>query len=287
MTVAVLAASGCAVRRTTRLPAVQVRAPAREASLPDLLARLNAREEKIQTLTATVDLAPTAGSVYTGVIKQYSDVRAFILAKRPSMIRVLGQAPVVRTDIFDMASDGNEFQVYLPSRQKFIVGKTSLTHPSKNALENLRPQHILEALFIPPVTPGKDKLSFEEEDVPPQRFYVVTVLRPGVGNGEFFPVRKIWFDRADLEVARLEIFGAGGTLREDVNYANYQDFQGVEYPAETILRRPAEDYRLSITIQKASFNQPIAPEKFRLQKPANAQEVELSAVHNREHDHGL
>ena len=44
------------------------------------------------------------------------------------------------------------------------------------------------------------------------------------------------------------------------------------------LSRPAEDYRLTITILKASFNQPIEPEKFELKQPEGSELVNLSAA---------
>jgi hypothetical protein len=275
------------VRRITRVVPAHAPGPALEASLPDLLARLRSQSEKIQTLTATVDLQPTAGSVYTGVIKEYQSVKAFILAQPPAMIRVLGEAPVVGTDIFDMASDGHRFQLYIPSRQKFIVGNTTINRPAKNPLENLRPQHILEALFIAPLKLGEDQLAFEEEDTQPGRYYVVTELRSGSAVGEFFPVRKIWFDRSGLQVSRVQIFGPGGTIREDVHYFHYRNFGGIEYPAVIDLTRPVEDYRLHITIQKAIFDKPIEPQKFQLQKPKGAQEVKLSARRGGEANRGI
>jgi outer membrane lipoprotein-sorting protein len=253
----------------------QAPAPALEATLPDLLARLNNQSEKIQTLTATVDLQPTAGSVYSGVIKEYHDVKGFVLLKKPAMIRILGQAPVVRTNIFDMVSDGQEFRVSIPPKQKFIVGKTEFKRASKNTLENLRPQHILDALVVPPIDRAADDVSFEENEADGHRYYVLTALKP-LGKGEFAPVRRIWFDRSDLNVARLQIYAGGGTFVEDVHYSAYQNFEGVSYPTDIRLQRPIEDYALDITVEKAVFNQPIPADKFELEKPANAQLVELS-----------
>lgn len=275
------------MRRITHIAPAHAPGPVLDATLPDLLARLRTQSEKIQTLTATADLEPTAGSVYTGVIKEYQSVKAFILAQPPSMIRVLGEAPVVGTDIFDMASDGHQFQLYIPSKQKFVVGPTTVTRPAKNPLENLRPQHILEALFIAPMTMGKDKLEFEEEDTQPGRYYVVTELHQDSEAAVFYPVRRIWFDRTDLEVSRVQIFGPGGTIREDVHYFRYRNFGGVEYPSEIDLWRPVEDYRLQITVQKAIFGKPIEPQKFQLHKPKGAVEVQLSERRGVEADHGI
>src|SRR5947209_13300988 len=84
-----LTASSCAVRRTTRVPAAQAPPPTLEASTADLVGRINAQSAAVRTLNLTVDLAPTAGSVYSGVIKEYRDVRAFILVAKPAMIRII------------------------------------------------------------------------------------------------------------------------------------------------------------------------------------------------------
>jgi outer membrane lipoprotein-sorting protein len=274
---ALLTVPSCAVRRTTRVPPSQIPAPAREASVADLVAKVNAQSEAIHTLVATVDLQPTAGSVYSGVIKEYRDVRGFILLERPALIRMIGQAPVVRTNIFDMVSDGQEFRLYIPSKQKFIVGKTEFRRPAKNSLENLRPQHILDALLVPSMDSSRDKYVLEEAEDGWRRYYVVMVLEPRE-DGELVLRRKVWFDRSSLEVTRLQIYGPHGAYLEDVHYASYQDFQAVRYPSRIEIARPIEDYRLAITVMKATFNQPIAREKFELEKPAGAELVELGAA---------
>ena len=239
------------------------------------MARVNAQSDAIRTLVATVDFAPTAGSVYSGVIKEYHDVKGFILISKPAMIRMIGQAPVVRTNIFDMVSDGQEFRLYIPPKQKFIVGKNALQKPAKNALENMRPQHILDALLIPPLGSAGEKYVFEEAEENGRRYYVVSVLESS-DDGQLSLKRKIWFDRSDFEIVRQQIYGPGGAYIEDVRYADRQDFQGIRYPTRIEVTRPIEDYHLSIAIEKATFNQPIAPEKFELKKPDSAQLIELS-----------
>jgi len=276
---------GCVVRRETRIHPSQIPPPTREATLAQLVAQLNSQIEGVQTLTATVDLEPTAGSVYSGVIKEYHDVKGFILVKRPATIRMVGQAPVVRTTIFDMVSNGEEFRLYIPPKQKFIVGKTTFRRPAKNALENLRPQHILEALLIPPIDASREKCFQEEAEEGGRRYYVMTILELQ-GDGELVLKRKVWFDRSNLELVRAQFYLPQGSYIEDVRYADYQDFQGVRYPTRIEVSRPIEDYRLTITILKATFNQPIAPEKFELKKPEDAQLVDLSAASQQENPRG-
>ena len=273
-----LATPGCMVRRVTHIHAPSQGIPARDATLAELVAKTNAWSNSIHTLTAAVDLEPTAGSVYSGVIKEYHDVKGFILLATPSTIRLLGQAPVVRTNIFDMVSDGEEFRLYIPTKQKFIVGKNAFQHPAKNALENLRPQHILQALLVPPVdseheTVYREKLDRHSE---PKRYYVVNILEPQPERHVILR-RKVWFDREDLELVRLQFYDPDGACNEDVRYSSYQDFQGTHFPAHIELSRPEEDYSVTITVEKAMFNGTIAPEKFDLKKPEGAELIDLSA----------
>ncbi|HEX5481162.1 MAG TPA: hypothetical protein VFZ08_00885 [Terriglobia bacterium] len=267
---------GCAVKHTRRIAKSQVPPPPQVATVRELVGRINSQVKAVNTLTATVDLAPTAGSVYSGVIKQYHDVKGFILVKRPDWIRMQGQAPVVRTDIFDMASNGKRFSLYIPSKQKFYVGPTSLEKPSKNALENLRPQHIVDALLLQTLDTAKGCYFREEAENGPERDYVIVELA-SCAPGELSLKRKIWFDRSDLEISRVQLYGAHGEYLEDIHYSNYQDFNGVHYPSMIAIHRPVEDYSLAITIQQATFNQPIPASKFTLSKPPNAQLIDLGS----------
>jgi hypothetical protein len=273
------------LRRETRIEPAQVPPPPREASRAELVAELDARSQSIRTLIATVDLEPTAGSIYSGVIKEYHDVRGFVLVERPAMIRVLGQAPVLRTDIFDMVSNGEEFRLYIPPKQKFIVGKTTFRRPAKNSLENLRPQHILEALLVPALDTANEKCILEEAEEGGHRFYVVDIVEPAEA-GELRLKCKAWFDRANLELARMQFYELDGLYVEDVHYSDYHDFQGTSYPSHIRVVRPIEDYRLTITLLKATFNHPIEAEKFILNQPQGTQLVDLTAKAQEESPHG-
>ena len=285
MAATVLPVCACKVRRQTRIPPSLLPSPALEASRADLVAGLNSKSQSVRTLSATVDLEPTAGSIYSGVIKEYHDVKGFILIEKPAMIRVLGQAPVLRTNIFDMVSNGEEFRLSIPSKRKFIVGKTGFRRPAKNSLENLRPQHILEAMLVPELDASQERPILEEAEDNGRRFYVLDIVQPG-DSGELRLKRKAWFERVNLGLARVQFYEADGLYVEDVHYSDYSDFQGTSYPSHIELVRPIEDYRLTITMLKATFNQPIEPEKFILNKPEGAQLVDLTAKAQQENPRG-
>src|ERR1700686_591293 len=186
-------AAGCiTIKRRTEVKKEEIR-PQLESSEENLLASYNNQVRAVQTLLATVDLVPSTGSTYSGVIEEYHDVPGFILAKRPATVRVIGQAPVVAKNIFDMVSDGETFRIYIPSKNTFLVGSTSLVRASKKPIENLRPQHVVDALFWPEL-PAAAHVLFEQFDADPNRYYILTLLRD-VAGGKIEIARKIWFDR--------------------------------------------------------------------------------------------
>jgi outer membrane lipoprotein-sorting protein len=274
-------APACLVRKVTKVTHIHnpsPNAPEKDASLAELVAKIDAWSLPIHTMTATVDLAPTTGSVYSGVIKEYHDVEAFILMHRPSNIRMQGKAPVVRTTIFDMVSNGDEFRLYIPLKQKFIVGKTTVSHPANNALENLRPQHILQALMVPPInadTESTYRKKLTPHSDPTKRYFVVGIVE--AKDKHVLLQREISFDRSNLELVRVQFYDSDGTCTEDVHYSDYQDFKGIHYPTHIDLERPEDDYEVKITIEKATFNTTIPEDRFELNKPSGAELIDLDA----------
>lgn len=270
---------GCRVKTRTVVPAAEVR-PLLESTRGALLARYAELGLSVHTLNAKVELAPHTGSRYTGVIEDYKQVSGFVLAVSPSHIRMIGQAPVIGSRVFDMVSDGETFRISIPPKGKFIVGPAHFEHASKKPLENLRPQHILEAIFWPPIDPACVVL-FDEEENDAGRYYALTV----VSRGETPEVtRRIWFDRTDLHLARVELYEPGGRL---VSVARYSDWQAAgpdaSYPRQIALERPHDDYRLVLRITTLTLNAEVAADSFELRQPPGS---ELVRVGDKDQDVG-
>jgi hypothetical protein len=274
-------ACGCggkAVTKTTNVPPA-ARPVAQEATQEQILDRYNALASGLQSLDATVELKPFAGSAYTGVISEYHEVKAFLLASRPYNIRMIGQVPVVGTTVFDMASDGKDFEVSIPPKNKFLVGPVTLNRPSEKPIENLRPQHLVEALLWPEIRKEEVTL-FEEFNDETARYYVLTVLRGGYKTEI---LRKVWFDRADLHLARLQSYGPKGALLSDVRYSNWQapdtsSSSLAEYPRAIRIDRPRDEYRLDLAFTKVALNENLTPDRFQLQPPAGTEVTHLTDV---------
>lgn len=278
---------GCAVSHKHAVPQTGIR-PVLDAGQKQLLDSYNRQADAVHALNASVQMSPVTGSAYSGVIHQYHQVNGFVLADRPAMIRVIGQAPVVGTNIFDMVSDGQTFRIFIPSKNEFLVGPTQLERAAKNPIENLRPQHLLDALFWKPIA-AAEPIVLEQVDAPPARYYVLSVLRASGAGLELD--RKIWFDRAELRISRLQIYGAAGRLDSDIGYSDWQevalpagtaanagaDASGAtaSFPRALRISRPQQDYQLSLIISKIVLNTPIPADRFSLPQPAGTELVNL------------
>ncbi len=272
--------AGCAASHTTVVRPSGPPAQLQTATKSELIAHYDQQAEAVNSLNASVTTTLTAGSAYTGVIKQYHEVKGFILAQKPSSIRVIGQAPVVGTNIFDMESDGETFRIFIPSQNRFLTGPANLERPSAKPIENLRPQHLTGAIFWEPI-PAGSQLLLEEASEAASQYYVLTVVRRGndpgaaatVADGEI--ALKVWFDRADLSVARRQAYDPGGKLASDVRYGGWDAFGAERYPRQIALTRPGNDYKLQIGITKAAFNETISADRFVLRQPPGAELVKV------------
>jgi len=284
---------GCHGKIVTGHTIVAQRPVAKDATRDELLEAYNQMARGRKTLNATVELKPTAGSKYSGVIDEYHEVKAFLLAGRPAEIRVIGQAPVVGTTVFDMASDGETFRVSIPSKKKFLVGQVAVERTSSKPIENLRPHHLLDALLWPEILKA-ESVTMREFNDENARYYVLTVLR---GGYQVEVLREIWFDRSDLQVARLLTFGPKGVLLSDVRLADWQPpdnaaGQGaaatpsngaVAFPRAIRIERPHDDYKLDLQITKITLNEEIPAERFKLEQPEGAELVHVGdAVENKQ-----
>ena len=281
LVLATLAANSCGcgsrngVKGHTELTPSQ-RSVAKDATREELFEAYNLIARSTKTLNATVELKPTAGSKYSGLIDEYHEVKAFILAVRPAEIRVIGQAPVIGTTVFDMASDGETFRVSIPPKKKFLVGPVAVERSSSKPIENLRPQHLLDALLWPEIR-KEESVTLREYNEENARYYILTVLR---GGYQVEVLREIWFDRSELQVSRMLTFGPKGVLLSDVRLGDWQPSDAATsstaaalFPRTIRIERPHDDYKLDLRVTKVIMNEEIPAERFKLEQPAGAELV--------------
>jgi hypothetical protein len=64
--------------------------PLKTATQQELIDYVNKQAAKIQSMQATVDIDASAGDVKNGRITDYKEIRGYVLARKPAMLRMKG-----------------------------------------------------------------------------------------------------------------------------------------------------------------------------------------------------
>jgi hypothetical protein len=156
-----------------------------------------------------------------GTARDYTTFRGHILIRKPEMLRVLGQVPVLGTRMFDMASDGKNFTLFIPSKSLAVKGANDLRKKSASQIENMRPGFFFDAMVVRGLEP--DDLyavvadSETVEDAARKHLftvpeYVLSISRRKPGTNELTPVRVVTFRRDDLMPYQQDIYDSAGNL---------------------------------------------------------------------------
>jgi len=279
---AVLPLTGCLFRsRKVEQPVNVVQL--KTATQQELIDYINAQAAGIRSMQATVDIDTTMGGVKKGKVTDYQEIRGYVLARKPAMLRMIGLMPIVRNKAFDMVSDGQRFTLWVPPKNRFVVGRNDVeTHNATQPLENVRPQHIYDALLLRRIDPENEIAVLENDtelvtDAKSHKVsradYVIDVIR----NGEhgWALSRKIIFSRTDLLPHRQLLYDAQGNIATNALYGNYKDDGGMKFPWQIEIARPQEEYDITLNIVKLELNQPLPDDKFILEQPAGAEVVDL------------
>lgn len=281
---AVLSWTGCGVFLHTRPVEDQYsKSPLKESTQQGLIDSINQQAETIHSLKATVDIDSSVGGRKKGQVTDYKEIRGIVLARKPGALHMIGLMPIVRTTAFDMVSDGQDFKLWIPPKNKFVIGKNEVGTPNTDQpMENIRPQNIYEALLIRHIDPDSDIAVRENgyeilHDDKGRRIlqddYELTVIHKYDKGWRL--ERKIVFGRIDLKPHRQYIYSEDGSVATDARYAEYKDFDGVSFPSRIEIFRPQEEYDITLNMLKVDINQELKDEQFVLEQPPGAVVVHL------------
>jgi outer membrane lipoprotein-sorting protein len=253
------------------------------ATRQQLVDMVNTEAGKIKTLNATVNIATSVGGEKKGKVTEFEEIRGYILVRKPDMLRMIGLFPIVRNKAFDMVSDGKEFKLSIPAKNKFYVGHNEVQNPGANPLEELRPQVIYNALLLPEIDfkndiavlensteiiyDTKKKKELEQPD------YVLDIIHR-TGN-DWILARKIIFDRTNLVPHQQIIYDQAGVVATVATYQVYHDYNGVSFPNVIEINRPKEEYAIRLTVEKLVINEELRDDQFALTQPVGSILVNL------------
>jgi len=139
---ALLSTTGC-LFRTRPVEDQYSKTPLKESTQQELINSIDEQAEAIRSLKATVDIDSSAGGMKKGHVTDYKEIRGYVLARKPDSLHMIGLMPFVRTTAFDMVSDGQDFKLWIPPKNKFVVGKNKVVTPNADQpMENIRPEYL-------------------------------------------------------------------------------------------------------------------------------------------------
>ena len=287
LVLATLPVTGC-LFRTHKVARTYDPNALKTATKAELITYINREAAQIQTMQATVDIDTSVGGEKKGKITEYKEIRGYVLARKPAMLRMEGLMPIVRTRAFDMVSDGKQFKVWIPPKNRFVVGQNDVVTPNpQQPLENLRPQVIYDALLLRELDPqgeiavledGKESVTGEKGKKYDQPSYELDVIR-GAGMDSWLH-RKIVFNRETLLPDRQLIYDQSGKLVTDARYTDYKDYGGLKFPSRIEIKRPEEEYDITLNVVKLDMNKPLSDNTFVLEQPPGVQVIHLDRNRN-------
>lgn len=271
----VMLLSGC-LFTTRRLPVPKPPAFTQTLAPAELVSQINQRWAALESLNATVDFQASVLKSKEGLAKDYTSFRGHILMRKPELLRVLGQVPVLGTRMFDMASDGKNFTLFIPSKSKAVKGANALRKKSANQLENMRPGFFFDAMVVRGLEPDDlfsvvaDSETLEDSarkhlyTVPE---YILSISRRKPGTQQLTPVRVITFHRDDLLPYQQDLYDEEGNLETEVLYRGYADFGSGLYPSVVTIKRPLEEYQVVLTVESVKENMALTDDQFQIKIP--------------------
>lgn len=277
--------SGCiTVKKPVAMPTLL---KTEDATHDELMAEVN-RFARVASMRAKMDLKFEDNSfAQFGSKEVYRRVDGEIVVQRPANILLKVVAPVIKSDIAHMTSDGEKFRVAIlmdggsGKYKKFVLGSNDADYSKLqkslddangsakevNAFANLRPQHFTDAMLVRPTDAANlytqsTIFQIEESETHSKKSPIHRVTRGYYlldeftknANGEMVIARRFWFDRVGgIRLARQQLFDIRGEIESDIVYGAEGNLTTTgEYnrlPLEISVTRPQEKYSMRLTYQ--------------------------------------
>ena len=250
----------------------------RSASVETLQKEVSDQDAAIKTLNASVLITASTGGGKEGQVTEYHAFQGYIFVRKPSDLRVILQVPVLGSRGLDMVSDAKGFTLVRASTHGdvWMQGTNTVTKPSKNGLENLRPAVFFDSLLVPGVSAdeyvalnestrivpvvGKKNEDMEEPD------YDLAIMKQKDGK-VLQTLRVIHINRVNMLPYRQDIYNDDGQVVTQAIYDNYKDFGGQQFPSLITITRPLEEYSLKVQIKSLKLNETLEDDQFELKIP--------------------
>jgi outer membrane lipoprotein-sorting protein len=236
------ALTGCLTHIRT-VPKTRPAEVVRDATLDQLLTQVDNRFNQTQTLRASVEIVATEGGARQGQIKVHPALSGYIFLRKPEELRVLLLVPVLGSQALDMVSDGKTWKLWIPPEHKAMAGTNDVAETTQHGLESLRPKVIFDSLVVRGVAPDQlVDLTQDSRIIPDDKD------------------KKQLIEEPDYELTILE--QPHGQIAHTLRVIHIgRSTMKIE------IKRPQDQYGLTITVTKLAVNQKLDDDQFDLKFP--------------------
>jgi len=192
-----------------------------------------------------------------------------IAIKKPYSVRLIGSS-FFGGKLFDIASNGENFFIYLPKEGKLLTGSSDLPANTDYPGFRLRPNIIMEA-FLSQNFKGlyQNKICFYEY-IP--NFYILYV----VDKTDHHLLKKIWVNEKSFEISRQQLFNRNGTVKLEIIIEGFLDFgeKGL-FPKKMKVIRPYSHLDLTMEFYSVELNPKLKDQIFNFKKPNHVETIRL------------
>jgi len=276
--------SSC-IGRNVKLPQSQILLEAKTMSKDAVLESLRVRSASIKTLRVEKSTFTAARMLSNDQIRDYGKgptarpIDGILRVDRPTKQPRLHISAAGIITGADIVSNDKQYKISLSSSNTFGVADVASPVQSTDFKCNLKPGHIMDALFVDGEQFWNDKgvitvMSETTEGATDgiHSFYLVDFIKV---EGAM-KLEELWFDRGKTtEVSRKIHYTPEGAVDADVRYSDYQTVNAIPFPQKIEITRPLDKYSLVMTIQKMSLNVDTPAEAFTLERPAGADTLDF------------
>ncbi len=272
--------TGCgAVREKEKVKAPETYLQAKVATEAELMDLININYAGIDSIAVPrFNVELTGGSLEDGYFEKYRKANGYLVAKRPDSIFVNILNPLTKSSVLTMASTGNVFQIWIPSKNQYVTGPAEIAREVDNPVYNARPSHFLQGIMIEAVELDQTGINyyFEEEDDGIFRYYVLVVLARSPGSSRLTLHRKIWIERSSLQVRKQQYFQDSRVV-SDIEYGPSVPVADRMVPTTVRINRPLDKYSIDFEIEtdSVSLNRELKASVFVVPKPPGAELIRV------------
>ncbi|MBI4456526.1 MAG: hypothetical protein HY644_11585 [Acidobacteria bacterium] len=277
--VVILALTGACLKRVERVSTPAAKRKALTASREQLMELVNRRYSVVRSIKyGRLGIQMEGFYLETEKKESYPKGSGYMVVQRPHWILMNINNPLTHSTVAAMAANGRIFQVFVPRENKYVTGSVDVEFEGKDPVYNIRPQHVVEAVFVQPLQDPRERSFFVNEDSDAVfSYYVISEFESTSSQPRL--LRRLWIERSDLRLVRQQWYGTNGELISDAGYPSEVEMDGLRVFLELSLVRPTDRYRLRFTFAPDAIkvNEPIEESAFAVRKPPGAELVEVKA----------